>query len=392
MKRNDFLDTMARLGLGASLAPLVWMALRPEEVLADTTAQPGAPFHGGKSTGSTARGPIEAEYYRKDAKDSVSCLLCPRHEHLSPGEYGYCRTRRNIGGVLKTYASGQPCVLNVDPIEKNPLLHVLPGAQVLSIAHAGCNMRCQYCQNWQFSQESAESTKNIAFDQEDAFAQGRKMQIAGINFTYTEPTTHIEFNKRLAMEAKRRGLRAFLCSNGYIQPGPLGDFLKTLDAVTITLKGMRAPYQQTYLGVEDYRPVLESCRQVKQAGVWLEVATLFAPGLNDSDEEMKEIAEWISKNLGAETPWHIERFVPKYKMQDRPQTPVATLEKARAIGQAAGLRYVAISNLAPHPANHTYCAKCQKPVIKRVGFKVLENSVKDGKCSLCGAPVAGIWK
>jgi len=368
---------MARLGLGASAAPLVWMALNPAEGAAAAQG-----FH---------RPPSEAEYYQKNDDGSVSCLLCPRHERLARGNYGFCRARQNLGGAMMTHATGQPCVLNVDAIEKNPLAHVLPGREVLSIAHAGCNMRCQYCQNWQFSQESPAATKNIEFKQEEAFDLSRGKRLAGVNFTYTEGTTHIEFNKRLAAEAKRRGFRAFLCSNGYIRREPMADFLPYLDAVTITIKSMRKPFQSQYLAVNDYEPVLETCRQIKQAGKWIEIATLLAPGLNDGDDEVRQIATWIRQVLGPDTPWHLERFVPKYKMQDRPPTPAATLEKARTIGMAAGLRYVVIANLAPHPANHTYCPRCGKPVIKRVGFKVIQNDLRNGRCASCRTPIPGIW-
>ena len=366
---------MARLGVGAAAAPLVVMALNPAEAM-------GRGYH---------CGPIGAEYYRRNLDGTVTCQLCPRGERLSNGQFGFCRTRRNIGGELKTFASGQPCVLNVDPIEKNPLANVLPGASVLSIAHAGCNMRCLYCQNWEFSQQSAMETANIEFHSEEALSKGKEKRLAGVNFTYTEGTTHIEFNKRLAAEARRLGFRAFLCTNGYIQPGPLADFLQVVDAVTVTIKGMNPDFQSKCLAVADYSPVFETCKRIKASGKWIEAATLLVPGLNDSDDEIRRIAEWIARNLGTNTPWHLERFSPKYKMQDRPPTPAATLEKAHAIGRAAGLRFVMISNLAPHPANNTYCPRCNKPVIKRVGFKVIQNTLRNGRCPGCGALLPGIW-
>jgi len=336
--------------------------------------------------------PTEAEYYTANADGSVTCVLCPHCETLRPGEMGRCRARINVGGRLKSYGVGQPCVVNVDPIEKNPLTHVLPGANILSIAHAGCNLRCQYCQNWQFSQQSARETRNLKFDSAQTIGLAERKELSGISFTYTEGTTHIEFGKRFAAAARERSLRVFLCTNGYIRPRPLADFLELLDGVTITIKGFNDEFYRDYIGATaSFQAVLDSCQQVRKAGKWLELATLVVPGVNDSTKELTEIAEWIRKEMGRDVPWHIERFTPKYKMANRPQTPVATLEKARAIGQRAGLRYAYISNLAPHPANHTYCPRCKTPVIKRLGFKVLRNSLRSGQCPKCGTKLPGIW-
>lgn len=372
MNRRQFLAEMAKLGLVLPLAP-----------------------GGAHAAGAFDRGvqlsPTEAEYYVKNADGSVTCGLCPHHEILRPGELGRCRVRANLGGTLKTYGVGQPCVLNVDPIEKNPLNHVLPGASILSIAHAGCNLRCQYCQNWQFSQESPRDTRNLKFDQAEALGLARDKDLKAVTFTYTEGTTHIEFNKRLAAAARKLGLRVFLCSNGYIQPKPLADFLEVLDGVTVTIKGFTDEFYQATIGGRSPKPVLESCKQIKAAGKWLEVATLIVPGLNDGERELTDIARWIRANLGADTPWHLERFTPKFKLMNRPQTPQATLEKAMKLGRSEGLRFVYISNLAPHDGNHTFCPRCRKPVIQRLGFKVLRNDLRNGQCPHCRTAIPGIW-
>jgi len=372
MNRRDFLAQLARLGIALEAAPALARAAGP----------PRRGVH---------LPPADAEYYVRNPDGSVTCCLCPHHETLRPGDLGRCRVRTNVGGTLKTYAVGQPCVLNLDPIEKNPLNHALPGTTTLAIAHAGCNLRCQYCQNWQFSQECPRNTRNLRFDQAEALTLARGRDIRSLTFTYTEGTSHIEFNKRLAAAARGAGLRVFLCSNGYIQPKPLADFLHVLDGVTITIKGFTDEFYRTFIGAPSLKPVLDSCQQVKKAGKWLEVATLVVPGLNDGGKELAAIARWIRANLGADTPWHLERFTPKFKMLNRPQTPQATLEKARKIGQDAGLRFVYISNLAPHPGNHTYCPRCRKPVIQRLGFKVLKNLLNNGRCPFCRTRLPGIW-
>jgi len=373
MDRRQFIAEMAKLGFAIQVLP---------------SAACAAGFF---ERGSVHLPPHEAEYYTKNRDGSVTCGLCPHRETLRHGQTGRCRVRTNRGGVLKTYAVGQPCVVNVDPIERNPLNHVLPGCSVLSIAHAGCNLRCHYCQNWQFSQQTPLETRNLKFDQKETLALAQRKGIRAITFTYTEGTSHIEFNKRFAAAARKLGLRVYLCTNGYIQPRPLADFLRVLDGVTVTIKGFSEAFYQKYIGARSFKPVLASCKQIKASGKWIEVATLVVPALNDSDRELAAIARWIRRNLGADTPWHIERFTPKFKMLNRPQTPVATLERARRIGRREGLRYVYISNLAPHPANDTYCPRCRKPVIKRLGFKVLRSNLRDGRCPSCRTAIAGVW-
>jgi pyruvate formate lyase activating enzyme len=338
------------------------------------------------------KAPARASYWHANPDTSVTCELCPHGETLKQGEAGKCRGRVNHDGILQTYATGQPCVLNVDPIEKNPLAHVLPGSEALAIAHAGCNLRCRYCQNWQFSQQSPAETRNLDFSRQEAFDLARRKSLVGITFTYTEATVHLEFSRTLAEEARAAGLRTFLCTAGWIEPEPWRDFLSVLDAVTVTIKGMRDSFYRDVVGAPSVRPVLAACEQAKAAGVWLEVATLIVPGLNDSDADLGAVAGWIARHLGDETPWHLERFSPKYKLADLPQTPVATLERARELGRTKGLRYVYISNVAPHEGNHTLCPRCGNALIKRLGFKVLSNTLKDGRCPRCQTPVPGLWK
>jgi pyruvate formate lyase activating enzyme len=378
LNRRGFIQRLLEYGVGTAAATLLYEALAHPNLA--EAAREGVHLP-----------PIDAQYSARLSGRDVECHLCPRQERLSPGQLGACRARTNIGGAMKTYASGQPCVLNVDPIEKNPACHFLPGSKVLTIAHAGCNLRCLYCQNWEFSQKNSNETNNLRFDQGEALQLATQKQLAGVTFTYTEGTSHIEFNKKFAEAAHKVGFRVYLCSNGYIQERPLTDFLELLDGVTITIKGFRDSFYSKYIGVPSVKPVLESCKRVRKSGKWLEIATLVVGGVNDSDEELRSIAGWIRENLGPQTPWHLERFVPKFMLSNLPQTPVKTLERARDMGLRAGLKFVYISNVAPHSGNHTYCPKCGKAVIERLGFKVLQNRLRDGHCPACSTSIPGVW-
>lgn len=375
ISRREFLKRLARLGVSASVIPALCEALDYA--------------HGARGGARALSWP--AEYAAPSGGNAVICSLCPHHERLLPGQTGFCRVRKNVGGKLVTHASGRPCVLNLDPIEKNPLAHVLPGKKVLTIAHAGCNLRCAYCQNWQFSQRSPNETRNLNFDEDKSLRFASDQNVEAITFTYTEGTSHIEFNKRFAAKARKLGFRVYLCTNGYINRKPLADFLKVLDGVTVTIKSFSDRFYYDVTAGRRLQPVLDSCKAIREAGKWIEIATLVVPGKNDSARELRRIASWIKKNLGRQTPWHIERFVPKYKMTDLPPTPLKTLEMARKLGQRAGLQFVYISNLAPHPANHTYCPKCNKAVVKRLGFKVLKNQIRRGRCPYCGTQIPGVW-
>ena len=349
MDRRAFLKEMGRLGLGAGMAPLVWQILS-----ADAEAAEGHP----------------AKYWHR-IPGGVMCDLCPRREVLRAGSFGYCHARQNVRGELVTHGYDQPCVLNIDPIEKNPLAHVHPGAQMLSVAHSGCNVRCLYCQNWQFSQKRPTETRNVrGFDRARAVRRATEKKLKGIVFTYTEPVAHPEFVVDMAELARSKGLTATLCTCGYVLEKPWREMLSPFSAVTVTYKG---PSESFYRKVCDatLKPVLEAMVLAKAERKWLEVATLILPTMNDDDASLKTMARWIAKNLGAETPWHLERFQPMYKLTKLPPTPQATLERARRIGLDAGLKFVYISNLAPHEGNHTYCPSCRRAVVKRLGFKVL---------------------
>jgi pyruvate formate lyase activating enzyme len=370
--RREFLALTAKLGLSAAFAPLVARLLAGDAHAASGGTHP-------------------ATYWEPAPNNCTQCRLCPREEKLKPGEFGACHVRQNVGGKVVTHGYDQPCVLNIDPIEKNPLAHVLPGAQLLSVAHAGCNLSCLYCQNFQFSQSKPTETRNVKdFDRADVLRKAVEKKLKGLAFTYTEPCMTPEFLDDISTLAASLELRMTLCTCGYVQAKPFRALLAPFSAVTITYKGPTEAFYHKVCNAK-LQPVQDAMLLAKEEKKWLEVATLIVPTLNDDAAGLKGIAAWLAKNLGPDTPWHLERFMPMFKLKELPQTPQETMEKARQIGLDAGLRFVYISNLAPHDGNHTYCPSCRKPVIKRLGFKIIANDLARGRCPNCRTQLPGVW-
>ncbi len=381
--RRTFLKKIGLASMGLGMLPVVEKALEVFNVQRAFGVAFAAPM---------TRAPVKADYFYKieNSKD-VQCTLCPHNERLSPGQWGKCRTRKNIRGEMGTYGYGQPCILNIDPIGKNPLANFFPDSHILSIAHAGCNLRCLYCQNWEFAQKSPLQTRNISpIDPEQIIRKMKSKNLKGVGFTYTEPACCPEFVKEFAAFCGDHGLKRTLCTAGYITEKPFKDLLREFEAVTITFKGSSDRFYREVTGAT-LKPVLNSMETVKKEGKWLEVATLVVPGLNDSTTELQTIARWIRDHLGEETPWHIEKFNPQYKLQKLPPTPQKTMEKAREIGLDTGLQYVYTSNIAPHAGNHTYCHHCGRIIVKRMGFKVLESHINSGHCPYCSTIIPGAF-
>lgn len=383
MSRRVFLKRLKKMGMGAasaaSLAGCTWL------MDALTVGSPARAAM--QSSGSRT-----ADYWEPVKRtDKVRCNLCPRREVLRPGQVGFCRIRQNQNGRLVTLGFNRPCVLNLDPVEKNPLFNFHPGMTVLSIAHAGCNLRCLYCQNWQFAQKSPSQTHNIQeFNPQMAVRRAQLKQIEGVAFTYTEPACCPEFVTAFAELCGEFGLKRTLCTAGFIESPPFKDLLAVLDAVTITFKGPDDTFYQKVTAAS-LKTVLDAMLAVKSEGKWLEVATLIVPTMNDDRRSLESMATWISKNLGPDTPWLLEKFDPQYKLTGLPPTAQKTMETARQIGLDAGLKYVYIANLAPHTANHTYCPQCGSVIVKRMGFKVLAKTDRNGICATCGHQLAGVW-
>jgi pyruvate formate lyase activating enzyme len=334
----------------------------------------------------------EALFYKKTVKSKniVSCELCPRGCMLVDGNLGFCRARKNIKGTLYSLGYASPCAVHIDPIEKKPFFNVYPRTFSFSLASAGCNLRCAFCQNWEISQVSPLETDNLSLPPEKLVALARQNQCKSIAYTYTEPTNFFEYMYDTAKIARKSGILNVYHSNGFINQEPLKALSKYLDAANIDLKGFSPAVYNTLC--EAYiEPVLETIKTLKKSGIWVEITNLVIPGYNDDEKMIIDMCRWIYKNVGVDVPIHFSRFHPMYKMTGIAQTPVDTLEKARDIAIKTGLNYAYIGNVPGHPGENTYCPKCKKMIIKRAGYNVLEYSLKGGKCQYCGTKIGGLW-
>ncbi|MGQ9653440.1 MAG: AmmeMemoRadiSam system radical SAM enzyme [Thermodesulfobacteriota bacterium] len=321
---------------------------------------------------------------------AVRCELCPRRCRLAKGKRGPCRVRENRDGDLFTLVYGNPCVLHLEPVERDPFYHVLPGSRSLCLATAGCNFECKFCQTWEVSQASPEEVYNLDVPPHGVVERAKQMEARSVAYTFVEPAVFYEYMLDIGYLAKKAGLLNLIHSNGFISPGPLRELCKTLDAANIDLKGFTEEYYREVCGGE-IAPVLETLRILKDNGVHVEVTNLIVPTRNDDMSLIREMCLWVKGELGPETPIHFSRFYPLYKLRNLPPTPVSTLEAARATALSCGLQHVYIGNVPGHEAQHSFCARCRKRIIQRTGYMVGEIQVRGGKCGHCGEPVPGIW-
>ncbi len=324
--------------------------------------------------------------------DAVRCHLCPHRCLVGEGDTGTCRVRRNEGGKLHTLVYGLAAATAVDPIEKKPLFHFLPGSRSFSIATVGCNFRCAFCQNWTLSQSPRELKKVLGepLEPERVVQMAIKSRCASIAYTYSEPTIYYEYALDCGRLAKEAGLRNIFVTNGFIEREPLEALTGTLDAANVDLKAFTEDFYKQYCGGR-LAPVLDALKTMKAMGVWVEVTTLVIPTLNDSEEELRDLARFIAHKLGPETPWHVSRFHPDYKMPDLPATPERTLARARTIGMEEGLQFVYTGNVWGDEGENTFCPSCGKTVIARTGFQIRAMDIVEGKCRFCRAAIAGVW-
>jgi pyruvate formate lyase activating enzyme len=330
-------------------------------------------------------------YFKPLAGKEVQCLLCPHGCVISPGGRGHCEVRENRQGQLYSLVYGNPCTINIDPIEKKPFFHVLPGTRSFSIATAGCNFDCKFCQNWEISQEVPEKTFNFRLPPAMAVKLARENQCASIASTYVEPTIFFEYMYDISMMAQQKGILSVCHSNGYINPQPLEDLTRYLGAACIDLKGFTdAFYQEMSEG--SLQPVLNTIKHLRARGVHVELVNLLIPTKNDALQVVKKMCLWIKDEVGADVPLHFTRFYPLYKLRNLPPTPVETLEQARATALSVGLEFVYIGNVPGHTGENTYCPSCKKALIARRGYYILANQVVKGKCRYCGRGIPGIWQ
>ena len=333
----------------------------------------------------------EASLYEKLENKLVHCFLCSHHCKIAPQKFGFCGVRQNIDGILYTQVYGRPCTLHVDPIEKKPLYHFLPGSTSFSIATIGCNFHCGFCQNWEISQAKIGKQAELGREEvspDEIVKHTLKNKCASISYTYTEPTIFFEYAYDTAKLAKEKGLYNNFVTNGYMTKECLEMAKGYLDAANVDLKFFKdSSYKKICAG--SLEPVLDSIRLMHELGIWVEITTLVVTGENDSQEELSDIAKFIA-SVDKNIPWHISRFHPDYKFNDRCATPEATLKKAQDLGYQAGLTYIYVGNVIGF-GNDTHCPNCKKLLIKREVFSVLEYNIKAGKCSFCNAVIPGVF-
>jgi pyruvate formate lyase activating enzyme len=333
----------------------------------------------------------EAMLYEMLEDQKVHCYLCHHDCRIPESKFGFCSVRQNLKGKLYTHAYGKAVAANTDPIEKKPLYHFLPGTLSFSVATAGCNFRCSFCQNWQISQVSERNAPKLPgkeLSPEDIVCQAKQEQCRSIAYTYTEPTIFYEYAYDTAKLAKEQGLTNIFITNGFMTPEALDTIRPYLDACNVDLKSFRDTFYQDVCRGR-LEPVLDSIRHIKELGIWIEVTTLVVPGQNDSKEELREIAQFIS-GVDENIPWHLSRFHPSYQYDDSVPTTLETLKMARKIGKDQGLNFVYIGNV-PEENSVTLCPFCREVLIRRGAFSVLENKIERGLCPSCERPVPGVF-
>jgi len=333
----------------------------------------------------------EALFYDKLGDKIVQCHICPRNCVIPQGKRGFCGVRENRGGTLYALSYGKTVAAHVDPIEKKPLFHFLPSTTAFSVATAGCNLRCKFCQNWEISQAKPEEVDYVYLAPQDLVAKAKESGSLTIAYTYTEPVVFYEYMLDTAKLAKEQGLKNIMHSSGYVNELPLRQLAKYLDAANIDLKGFS---EEFYLKLAEgsLEPVLETLKVLKEEGVHIEITNLILSGFNDDENLIIKMCLWIKDNLGPDTPLHFSRAFPMYKLTSLNPTPIETLERARKIALDCGLKYVYIGNVVGNPAENTYCPNCKKLLIERKGYFIVQDNVENGKCKFCRYAIKGVWK
>jgi pyruvate formate lyase activating enzyme len=329
----------------------------------------------------------EAMLYEKQKDNKVKCNLCARRCLINDGATGFCLVRKNEGGTLYSLVYAKAVSAGVDPISKKPLSHFNPGALVMSIATAGCNFRCQFCDNWMISQDHEVAGK--LFPPAEVVKAAEKRKCQGISYTYTEPTIFMEYAYDTAKLARKVGLFNTFVTNGYMTPEAVKTIAPYLDAATVDFKAGGDPaFYKSFSAVPSVEPIYEALKELKLNGVHVEITNLVVPKIGDSMDRIKKMAAWIKDYLGRDTPFHLLRFHPDYKMTTGLATPIETLERAYMIAKNVGLNYTYIGNVAGHPAESTYCPNCNELLIKRYSFEITQwNLTKDMRCPVCGREI-----
>jgi pyruvate formate lyase activating enzyme len=322
----------------------------------------------------------------------VVCDICPRQCRLKSGQTGVCRARQNVDGRIVLLTYGLPCSVNVDPVEKKPLYHFLPGSKTFSIGMAGCNINCLNCQNAEISQSGPLGLPAYELPSGATVAAATERGCPSISYTYTEPLVAFEYVRDCAEAARRAGVRNVLVTAGYGTPATISELAKVIDAANVDLKSIDDKFYREICGVNSVKPVLDALNRWREAGVWLEVTVLLIPTKNDSDKAISDLVNWVVANLGREVPIHFSRFFPIHRLTELPPTPIETLARAVEIANAAGLVYAYTGNADVDGGSDTVCAGCGEVLIRRQRFSVFDNRLQEGKCVSCGRVATGVWR
>ncbi len=321
---------------------------------------------------------------------TVVCELCPKGCRIGPGQSGDCRIRVNIEGKLTAVAYGFPSAVHVDPIEKKPMYHFLPGSSIFSIATVGCNLHCKNCQNWDLSQRNPEDAGAVSLPPEKVPLAARRSRSLSVAYTYSDPMAFYEYTLDSCITSRKEGLNNVLVTAGYINEKPLRELARYVDGANVDLKAFSDRFYREICEAT-LKPVLNTLVTLRSMDVIVEVTNLLIPTLNDSDRDITALCAWIAKEMGKDTPLHFSRFFPHYRMKNLPATPSSTLSRAKQIADAEGLLHVYAGNILLEDSGNTYCPSCRKLLVGRRGYVTLENHMVDGACPVCKTKVYGRW-
>jgi pyruvate formate lyase activating enzyme len=379
--KREFLRLgLTSLGIAAAgIKPIRSLAKNLMDMNADMPSPSGGPGKYSK----------ESSWYILTPK-GVKCQLCPNQCILKEGQEGLCRNHVAYQDKVYSIAYGNPCSVHIDPIEKKPLFHYLPSSESFSIATAGCTLACLNCQNWEISQVSPKTTRNVELFPSQVVEQAASSGCKSIAYTYSEPLSFYEYTYDTSKLARARGIKNLLISNGYINEKPIRELAKYIDAANINLKSFKEDIYAKLNG-GSLEPVLNTLKILKDTGVWLEITNLIVPDWTDKMDMIREMCDWLVANGFSDYPLHFIRFFPLYKLTSIPYTPLPTLEQARGIALKAGIRYVYIGNVPGTDYENTYCPKCRKMLVERRGFTIISNHIKKGNCEFCNTHINGVW-
>lgn len=389
LNRRDFLYCGAALFSTAMIPEVCWPFMKKKGVISGPADIRGKVFKGDapKSLGKWSH---EGFRYKKLTNKKVVCGICPNRCILAPGDRSVCRSKVNFDGILYSLTYGNPCAVNVDPVEKKPLYHFKPRTKTFSIAATGCNFRCLNCQNWEISQAKPHEVRIYELFPPEVVIEAQRSGSESIAYTYSEAIAFYEYMIDTARLAREKGIHNLWITNGYINRKPLLELCKVLDAANVNLKSYSDAIYRKLNGGR-LQPVLNTLKTLHKQGVHFEITNLVVPGYVDDEDMVKEMCQWILKNVGPDYPLHFLRFFPKYKLDRLPPTPVSTLTRFRELAMSEGIHYAYVGNVPYHDGNNTYCHHCKKLLIERKGYFIPSYNMVGNKCKFCETVIPGVW-